>query len=193
MGLRNDSTGWGWLARALHWGLAVAIIGMLAVGFYMVEVVGDDLLQRFELTQTHKSVGFTVFCLVVARIVWRLANPSPSLAAMPAWQRAASHVSHAALYGLIVAMPLTGWLMATSSPLNDPDAYPMQVKNEVFGLFAMPDPFPTGDEALSETFAAIHFWLAIALVALLAVHVAAALKHHFVDRDRVLMRMVKGR
>lgn len=193
MGIRNTAGGWGWLARAFHWVMAVLIVGSLGVGFYMVEVVGDDLIQRFELTQLHKSFGFVIFCLAVARVVWRLANPTPTLAGLPAWQRAASHVSHFGLYALILAMPITGWLMATSSPLNDPDAYPMQVKNMVFGLFALPDPYPEGDKALSETFAAIHFWLAITLSALLAVHVAAALKHHLIDKDNVLRRMVTGR
>jgi cytochrome b561 len=83
--------------------------------------------------------------------------------------------------------------MASASPLNDPGAYPFQVKNMVFGLFELPDPYPEGSKALSEWLARVHFWLAMALTALLGVHVAAALKHQYVDRDGLLRRMIAGR
>ncbi len=210
MSIRNTAEGWGWLARAFHWAIAVAILFQLAVGFYMVNVIGDDLIQRFQLTQTHKSWGFVVFALGLARIVWRAVNPTPEPPSMPAWQQAASRASHMALYALMIAIPLTGWLMASASPYNDPDAY-VQIRNIVttgylFGpatiealgipdvtLLEMPDPYPQGSEALTEQLARFHGGFALALAAILAVHVAAAVKHQFVDRDGLLRRMVVGR
>ena len=192
MALKNTRTSWGWPARALHWAVAVLILGQIGVGLYMVEVVGDDLIQRFELTQLHKSFGFVVFALAALRVIWRAMNPTPALPEMPGWQKAASRASHLALYVLMFAIPVTGWLMASASPLNDEGAYPFQVKNMVFGLFELPDPYAPGDKALSEWLAAVHFWASMTLAAVLAVHVAASLKHQFVDRDGLLRRMVRG-
>lgn len=194
MSAMNSETGWGWPARVLHWVMAFLIIGMLVFGTYMSNFQ-TDLIAQYNSIQTHKSIGFTVFVLALVRVVWRLMQKrTPTLPAdMPGWQRSASHVSHALLYILIVAMPLSGWLMASASPLNDEGAYPIQIRNMVFGLFEMPDPFPTGDKALTETLLAVHATLAILLAVILLVHVAAAVKHHVVDRDRILMRMVKGR
>lgn len=209
MSVRNSDASWGWPARFLHWAMALVMIGLLAVGFYMVEVVGDDLLLRFSLTQSHKSWGAILFGLALLRVVWRLANPTPALPEMPSWQRRASQASHIVLYGLMFALPLTGWLMASASPYNDATAY-VQIKNEVrlaylfgqstldaFGIkdmliWSMPDPIDPGDETLTERLASLHFWLAAALAAVLGLHVAAALKHQFVDRDGLLRRMVSG-
>ncbi len=210
MSIRNTAESWGWLARGFHWVIAAVILFQLAVGYYMVNVVGDDLIQRFQLTQMHKSWGVVVFALGLARIVWRLMNPTPEPPDMPAWQQAASRASHLALYGLMIAIPLTGWLMAAASPYNDPDAY-VQIRNIVtlgylFGpgtieavgipdvtLFEMPDPYPKGSEALTEQLLRFHGGFALALAGLLALHVAAALKHELVDRDGLLRRMVVGR
>jgi cytochrome b561 len=184
----NDARGWGWPARLLHWGMAALIIGLLAVGTYMTGL--DDLFARFELTQIHKSFGFVVFVLALARIAWRLANPSPvEPAAAKPWERTAARVSHGALYALMVLMPVSGWLMASASDLQEMYG----VRNMVFGLFELPDPFVPGDRALEETFKTIHAAGAVALALLLAVHVGAALKHHFVLRDDVLRRMTLGR
>ncbi|QHQ37105.1 cytochrome b [Algicella marina] len=193
MSLKNTTTAWGWPARTLHWLMAIIIIGLLIVGTYMADL---DLFDpnRYSLTQTHKSFGFVAFVLAVLRVGWRFANPStPALpAAMPAWQKLASHASHYALYVLIFAMPLTGWLMASSSPLNDEGAYPTRIANKVFGLFEMPDPFPTGSEDLSEFFGEAHEIAASLMMLILLVHVAAALKHHFIDKDTILRRMIRG-
>jgi cytochrome b561 len=191
MALRNTERSWGLVARVLHWSIAAIILFQLAVGVYMVNVIGDDIIARYDLTQTHKSWGFVVFALGLARIAWRWANPTPELPEMPAWQRSASQASHVALYALMIAIPVTGWLMASASPFNDPDAY-VRIRNTVFGLFELPDPYPQGSEALTEQLARFHAGFALALAGLLAVHVAAALKHQFVDRDGLLRRMIRG-
>ena len=192
--LRNGDEGWGLPARLLHWSMAVLILGLLAVGWYMVNVVGtSDLVLRFRLTQWHKSFGAVVFGLAVLRVLWRLANPTPAEPAGAAWEHAAARGAHLALYVLMLALPLSGWLMASASPLNDAGAFPFQIKNMVFGLFELPDPFDPGSEALEKTFKAVHLWSAVAMAALLAAHAGAALVHHLVRRDRVLLRMVRGR
>ncbi len=210
MALTNTATGWGLVARLFHWILAILIVMQVAVGLYMVEVIGEDLIQRFNLTQTHKAWGFVVFVLVALRILWRAVTRAPEPPEMPAWQRRASQASHLMLYALMLAIPITGWLMASASPYNDADAY-VQIRNLVtleylFGadllaalgvsdrvLLELPDPYPTGDEALTETLLNLHLGAALVLTAVLALHVAAALKHQFVDRDGLLRKMILGR
>ena len=195
MALGNTSESWGWLARLLHWAMALMILFLLGVGFYMVEVLGDssdNLMQRYELTQLHKSWGFTVFALACVRVIWRFVNPTPSLPSdMGGLERVLAHGGHLALYLCMFAMPLTGWLLASASPYNDPDAY-FQIKNMVFGLFELPDPYPKGSEDTTAFWARIHFYTALALTLVLLGHALAALKHHFVNRDTVLRRMIRG-
>ena len=98
---------------------------------------------------------------------------------MPRWQRRAVAASHAALYALMLLLPVTGWLLASASPVQDL----LQMQNLVFGRVALPDPFVPGSDALDRTFRTLHAGAAIALAALLALHAAAALRHQFVDRD----------
>ncbi|SEA54561.1 cytochrome b [Rubrimonas cliftonensis] len=187
MPLRNTQTLWGWPARALHWAMAFIIAFQLIVGTYMTGV--DDLAARFALTQTHKSWGFVVFALALARVAWRLANPTPTEPAGRPWEKLAARVSHGALYLLMFLMPVSGWLMASASDLQDMYG----VKNMVFGLFELPDPFVPGDRGLEGVFSSIHTAAAVALAALLAIHAGAALKHHLIDRDDVLTRMTVKR
>lgn len=196
MKLRNDAKGWGLFARLLHWAMAAAILYLLGLGVYMVEIIPNDgtstsLLAKYPWYQLHKSWGFVVFTLAVIRVIWRLSDrKTPALPTdMPRWQVRASHASHMLLYILIIAVPVSGWLMVSASPLQDMG----MAKNMVFGWFDMPDPFVPGDGDVEETFKALHFWLVIALSAVLALHLAAALKHHFIERDNILRRMIIGR
>lgn len=197
MPVMNTRESWGWPARLLHWVIAAIILFQLAVGFYMVNMIEmsvDGIAERTALTQTHKSWGFVVFVLALARIAWRALNRRPALPdGMSAIERALSEGAHLALYILMIALPVTGWLMASASPLNDAGGYMPQIRNMVFGLFELPDPFPKGDKALTETLGAIHAYAALGLAVLLVIHAGAALKHHLLDRDRVLMRMILGR
>lgn len=188
MSLKNTTEGWGWPARLLHWMMAIVIVGLLCVGFYMTNVVTDIYVQ-FELTQDHKSWGFVAFALACLRVVWRMVNPSPALPdGMSALERLLAHGGHYALYVCMFAMPLTGWLMSSASPLQDQYG----IKNMVFGAFELPDPFVPGSAEMLEIFETLHFLFALALVALLLGHAGAALKHHFVNRDTVLRRMLRG-
>jgi cytochrome b561 len=192
MSLRNTRDTWGWPARALHWAMAALILFMLGLGVWMVNFT-PDLLAQYKLTQIHKSFGFTVFVLALLRLGWRLANRAPDLPdAMPRWERRVAAGTHGALYVLILALPLSGWLQVSASPLNDAGAVPFRIPNMVFGLFEMPDPFSTGSQALTDALVSLHNTLAVLLAAVLALHVAGALKHHLLHRDAVLRRMIRG-
>ncbi|MGF1562765.1 MAG: cytochrome b [Geminicoccaceae bacterium] len=180
MALRNDLQQWGWPAKWLHWLVALIIAGMIPVGFYMVDLPnGTD---KFELYQLHKSFGFVVFCFVVVRLTWRAMNPVPALPEhLKTWEVRAAKFTHVGLYVLLFAMPITGWLMASAAPLGIPTM--------VFGLFALPSVVPPS-EALYNALSTLHGTLALILLAIVALHIAGALKHHLVYRDTVLRRML---
>jgi cytochrome b561 len=188
--LADTERSWGWVTRAIHWVMAGLVLYQLGVGVYMANLL-DDLVRQFQLTQTHKSWGFVIFVLALLRAGWRLAaRARPALPpGTPRWQVRAAATSHGLLYALLLIMPLSGWAYASASPLQDL----LGIENRVFGLFAMPDPWVPGDEAVARVARTVHRGAAIALAAVLAVHVAAALKHHLVDRDDVLVRMTWGR
>lgn len=199
MSLHNTARRWGWPAKTLHWVIALLMIGLAVVGTFMAnftDVFFSDMHEattvRVELTQTHKSFGFVVFVLACVRVIWRWLSPvTPTMPDnVKPWERVAAHLTHYGLYVLMFLLPLTGWLMASSSPLNDTGGYMPQIKNEVFGLFEMPDFYPTGDREISAFFNTIHLYAGYALAALLVLHVGAALKHHFALKDSVLRRML---
>lgn len=180
-------TRYGAVAVTLHWLIAFAIIGMLILGKYMAELARDDP-SRFDLIQLHKSIGITILALSVLRLVWRLVNRVPRLPPhMPAWERFAAQASHFLLYALIIGIPLSGWAFASSSPLGIPTIW--------FGVVEVPHlPGLQGLEdqrGVEHTLHETHELLGNLMIGLLLIHVAAALKHHFWDRDDVLVRMLK--
>lgn len=187
--IRNTQKTWGAPARLLHWAMAGVILFLLGLGFWMSWIV-TDLLEQFRLVQIHKSWGFVAFSLGIIRILWRLINPTPSLPdQMPAHERLLAHAGHFALYALIIIMPVSGWLMSSASTLQDS----FGVKNMVFGQFEMYDPFVPGSASLAEIFAQVHFLSALMLVVILVGHAGAALMHHVVKKDDILMRMTFGK
>lgn len=190
MRLTNTTQSWGALARLLHWAIAGVILYQLGMGVWMTQFVTDALAQ-FPLVQTHKSWGFVVFALAVIRVIWRLLNRNaPALPDhMPTLERLAAKLGHLGLYALMFIMPLSGWLMASASPLQDR----FGVKNKVFNWFEMYDPFVPGSQALTDFFAQVHFLSAIALGLLLLGHAGAAIWHHVHHKDDVLKRMTWGK
>lgn len=170
-------------SRILHW----AVAGLIVVQFVLARLAeqaehADLSLRELALLANHKSVGITILVLVVVRLAWRVKKPVPALpTGMPRWQTVASHISHWSLYGLLLAMPVTGWLMSSAS------AYSVSW----FNLFVLPD-FVGPDPELKEVFEEIHETMAKVLFALALLHIAAAVKHAIVDKDGVLSRMVSG-
>lgn len=168
------------LAIAFHWLLALAIVGAFGVGLYMVDQPFS--MSRLKLYNWHKWAGVTILSLSALRLLWRLLRPAPADLPAPAWQRRASHWVHGLLYALFFAVPLAGW--AYSSAAGFPIVW--------FGLLPLPD-FVAPDKALAETLKQTHQLLAYGLAALVVAHVAAALKHQFLDKDGLLLRMLPPR
>ena len=188
MGLRNTDQSWGWPARLLHWVIAGLILFQLGLGFWMVRMV-TDVYQQFGLYQTHKSWGFVIFVLALIRIAWRWGNPVPQQPpGTGALESAMARGGHLALYLLIVALPVSGWLMASASPLQETYG----LKNMVFTWFELPDPFQPGGKPLEAALKSVHAWAAFGLAVILVGHAVAALRHHFIKRDNVLRRMILG-
>lgn len=174
-------------AITLHWLVALLIIGNLIGGFLMGGMLNSpDPEQRrlgFTIVQLHKSIGLTVLMLAVLRLILRLAEGFPPLPAhMTAIERLLARVTHWGFYALMILIPLSGWVMASTSPFNFPTQY--------FGLFEWPHlPMETSRES-SEGAGKAHETMAWMAIVLLALHVAGALKHHIFDRDDVLSRMI---
>lgn len=172
-------------AMALHWGLAVMLIGILAVGWYMTGLPFSP--QRLKLYNWHKWAGVVILGLSVLRLAWRLTHRPPALpqalsAAMPRWQHLAHHGTHGALYGLFFIVPLLGWAYSSAAGFSI----------VLFGLWPLPD-FVAADKALAEAIKPWHALAAYTLAALVVLHVAAAVKHQLIDRDGLLQRMLPGR
>jgi cytochrome b561 len=186
---RNTAAGFGLVAIVLHWTIALLVFIMLALGNIMGALASTDPL-RSVLLDVHKMTGLTILALVLLRIVWRLANPVPMLpVSMQAWQRIFARLSHFTLYALTVFIPLTGWALVSA-----------RVQTPTLMLFdTLPAPaLPVLRYFDSAAAAVVLFWpvhdvLGSLLVLLVLVHIAAAMRHHFVLSDNVLRRMMSTR
>jgi cytochrome b561 len=178
------------VAMLFHWLVAVLIILNIAIAWTV-----DYFPESFErpFIDTHKSIGITVLGLAILRLLWRFANPPPPLPAGYArWERLSAHTAHWILYLLIFALPLTGWIHdsawkgAPTHPLNLFWSIPW------FRLGFISHQDPATKEQIHSLFSQIHTSLGYVLVAMVAVHVAGAIKHQFLDRERELQRMLPG-
>ncbi len=174
-------------AIALHWLIALLILANLAGGLWASALLQSaepsDRRLGFEIIQLHKSVGLTVLALTLVRIAVRLSAPPPPLPVhMTKAERGLARLSHGGFYVLMIALPLTGWLMVSASPIGLPTFW--------FGLFEVPHlPVPQGREP-AEAARNMHEVLGYLMLGLVALHVAAAIKHQLLDRDDVLARML---
>lgn len=173
------------LARALHWLLALGIVGNFALGIYMSDLPFSPA--RLQYYSWHKWAGVLVLAFSAVRLLTRLKSPPPALpdaieAAMPGWQKLAHHATHLALYALFFAVPLTGWAYSSAA------GFPIVL----FGLLPLPDFVPVS-EPLADVLKEVHEITALAMAALVVLHVAGALKHQIVDRDGLMARMGLGR
>ncbi len=171
---------YGAVAIAFHWLLALAIIGAFCVGLYMHELPMSPT--RLKLYNWHKWAGSVILALSALRLLWRLTHRPPADVPMPAWQARVAHLTHIALYALFFAVPLAGWAYSSAA------GFPVVL----FGVLPLPDFVPV-DRELAAALKPLHKALAWALGALSALHIAAALKHQFIDRDHLLRRMMPGR
>lgn len=172
-------------AIVLHWVLALGLVGLFAMGLYMADLPFSP--QRLKLYNWHKWAGISVLALSAVRLLWRLTHRPPALpgtmaAAMPQWQHRAYHATHIALYALFFIVPLVGWAYSSAA------GFPIVL----FGVLPLPD-WVSADKALAELIKPWHEISAFALAGLVVLHVAAALKHQFVDKDALLERMRPGR
>ncbi|HMB59868.1 MAG TPA: cytochrome b [Xanthomonadales bacterium] len=179
--LKNSRTSWGWPSRMLHWLMAALILGQVVLGKYAHGL--DRSMEKLNVMMWHKSIGISLLLLLLLRLAWTWFNPRPAWSGKAKrWAVAGQRASHAALYLLMFAIPLTGWLS------NSAKAVPFRL----FRVIPWPDLIDP-DPAMGERFEAWHEGLVTAILILLGVHIAAAFWHHFYRRDEVLIRMIKRR
>ncbi len=180
MPIRNTTDRWGWASIGFHWLTLLLVLGLVVVGLLMQELPNTPA--KIQVYALHKSVGLTVLGLTVLRLLWRLVAGAPApVPGTPRWQSAIAQGTHGALYAILLAMPLSGWLY------NSASGFPLQW----FGVFKLPA-LSGRDPGLKAFAGEAHEWLFIAMAVIVALHAAAALKHHYLDRDRTLSRMLPG-
>ena len=179
--IRNTPANWGSISRWFHWILALAIIGMIAFGWWVNHIPARP--DRYFYRSIHADIGYLVLLLMVLRLAWRIINPTPALPADSArWTRIAAGISHAALYLVTILVAMLGW---AHSGARTPDY------SGFFGLFHVPQ-FTSPDRAAAGAYEDRHILFAYVLLALIAVHVIATAWHHYIRRDRVAARMMRG-
>ena len=186
MQLHNTQNRYGLLSIALHWLIAALFLAMLAIGIVMTRLPFTDPL-TFPLYQTHKSIGATIFLLTAIRLVWRLVDGVPDLpVGLTPFERLAARATHGGLYAILLLLPLVGWVVVSASPLGIPTLLYGAVPLPHIGFVAA-----SPDKAAIENVSSwVHTILAVLGGLLLTLHVAAALWHHSIRRDDVLMRML---
>ena len=176
--MTNAQDRYGTVAKTLHWLIFGLFVFMFALAWYMTRL--PDGLDKFQLYNLHKSIGLTLLLLALLRLLWRLISPPPPLpASLATWEVNAARTSHLLLYALMFLQPLSGLIASMTS------GFP----TVIYGLLNLPKLLPT-NEPLSKAFWAVHYYSAIAILVVVAVHAGAALRHHFVQKDDVLRRML---
>ncbi len=167
-------------AKSLHWLMAVLFFGMLGLGFYMQALPLSP--EKLKLYSWHKWIGVTVFLLALIRLAWRVTHRPPALpASMPRLMQVAAHAGHHMLYMLMFLIPLSGWLMSSAKGFQ----------TVWFGVLPIPDLLEKNKE-LGDLLLTVHVSLNYLFIAVLVGHIGAALKHHFIDKDDILTRMLPG-
>ena len=179
--LANTERRYGLVAVALHWAMAVLLLVLVAMGVYMVRLpdAGFDQV-KITLILVHKAIGLGALGAVLLRLGWRVGSALPALAeGLPPWQQVAARFVHLLLYALMLALPLTGWLMSSAG------GYPVTL----FAGIELPDLVDYNEQQF-RFYIALHRWLGYALALVVALHAAAALRHHYGLKDDTLRRML---
>lgn len=184
--LKNTENTYGSLQRAFHWIMAVMIIGMIGVGVYIHGLDPENAAEapiKQSLGALHKATGMVLLLLVALRTAWVFSGPRPGLPdSVPRWQRIVAKSLHHTFYLLMFAIPISGYVM--SSHVLKPVS--------IYGLFEIPPLFAEKNIESAKAVFEVHETLAMVLLILIVAHVLIALKHHFVDKDNILRRMLKG-
>jgi cytochrome b561 len=181
--LGNTEHRYGWIAILLHWSMAALLIALVALGIYMVRLPDVGFNQvKITLILVHKALGMAALAALGLRVLWRVTNALPHfVAGLPQWQRVSAIFVHLWLYALMIVLPVTGWLMSSAGGYPTP----------IFSWFNLPDLIGP-NEHLFRTLIDLHRWLGYAFAGVVALHAAAALRHHFVLRDETLRKMLPG-
>ncbi|ENF0688004.1 TPA: cytochrome b [Proteus mirabilis] len=176
---RNTSTRYGHLSLLLHWGTALTVYGMFTLGLWMVNLGYYDSWYH-SAPEIHKSIGIILFIVLLFRAIWRWISPPPTaLSSYSRLTRISAHVAHMLLYLILFAIIISGYLISTA------DGQPISV----FDWFSVPAVF-TGEGEQADLAGDVHLYLAWAVVVLSLLHATGALKHHFIDKDITLKRML---
>lgn len=178
MPIKNNSQTWGSLSIGLHWLTVILILGLMAVGLIMTNLPNGP--QKIQIYAMHKSFGLTILGLTILRLLWRFFSTNPDeVENTPAWQSWVAKLTHGALYLLLFAMPISGWLF------NSAAGFPLKY----FGIFKLPR-LSGYDPQLKELAGDAHETFFYILALLMLMHAGAALKHHYLDKDNTLTRML---
>lgn len=173
--IRNTNKAYGLISAILHWGMAAALVSLFAAGLYMTELTYYDSLYHV-VPWWHKSIGLLMLALLIIRIFWILSNPKPQpLSSHKPWERALAKHSHRLLYLLVLVLCISGYLISTAKGKGI----------EFFNWFEVPALVELNADK-TDFIGEIHFYLAWTLIIMATLHAAAALKHHFIDRDKTL-------
>ncbi|MFQ5519733.1 MAG: cytochrome b [Mariprofundus sp.] len=175
--LRNTSTSYGFVSIAMHWLMALVIFAMFGLGLWMVELNYYDSWYH-DAPYIHKAVGMLLLFALIFRLIWRLTNTRPKLMGA-AWEQFIALLVHRSHYLLLFGITITGYLIPTAEGVGI----------DVFGLFSVPASVSFTKEQ-ADLIGIIHLYVAWAVIALAAAHAGAALKHHFIDNDNTLLRML---
>lgn len=176
MGYRNTTSEYGTLAKFFHWLIFLLVLCMLLAGYFMSDL--SDKAVRSQVVNVHKIMGVFILFIMLMRMVWALNNIKPlPMFNSPAWQKHIERIVHFLLYALLIAMPITGWIMSSAA------GKPPHIGEWHFGL-----PIPKS-KAIDDLFWNAHSWLAIVIIAVVSLHILAALYHYVVKKDQVLQRM----
>lgn len=178
MALKNTTTGYGSLTKSLHWLIFLFIVSLIPIGFFMGDIPVRSI--KFQVYNLHKLFGLLVLLLMIVRLAWRWQNVSPqSPLGVPRWQQKLATCVHYLLYALLIAMPVSGWVMATAAG-HYPHLWSLQLP--LLGL--------SKNKLIATIAANIHQILAWTIIVTVSLHILAAIKHHFIDKNEVLTRIL---